>query len=607
MPPLSGNITSHSTPSPEDMSSAEYIARKYVPRRPTPQSVKARAAAAPILAERQFVAPPQIYRPPTPPRMVVDLEQDGTDVEMLDPPAPAPAPAPGSESGSGSERLIVKLRVQKPAASAPVPAPVPNPASATIDLTGTTPEPPAAHNHSHNQYHHGMPAFGELCEADLEWGKSTHEASPDKRPVLIPIPIPLQPPAPAQAQAQGPAWVEPLIEPLKREKALVKHTYNPSTIARDILIVMGRHPEFRALNAHLDSLRTIAGNEVDLTTVRWDLLDPGPELVSFGDDMAMEVGDMADDEGEGGVAVVARAVPAASAAAKSLVKGKGVVAPPVAAGKERKKKRASGSVLGASVASFGAHGGFTTAAGGSGGGGGGGAGSGSGNNNNTTAAPASASAETPRTQTRAGNNNGGSTARTASTLRTVMTPDAAAASSSSRNFSVIIQSPRAPTSGPSRPTPTTTTTTTNTLKRKSTSHSPAPKKPARLRRTKARDDPPPSGFKVFKCRWEHCPAELHNFETLHAHVAHNHGKPDNGVYSCRWAGCSRPAPTAAKRRGTGAAGGTYLLEFDAKEPWQRHMDEAHLDAVRRELGVGPAVGLYGESASYPPPASSSSC
>lgn len=78
--------------------------------------------------------------------------------------------------------------------------------------------------------------------------------------------------------------VPDIVRPMnKRQDALRRSSYNPKTIARDILLAIGKHPTMAPLNAHLDDLRerfTAVNYESDLATFRWDLVDPGgPALV----------------------------------------------------------------------------------------------------------------------------------------------------------------------------------------------------------------------------------------------------------------------------------------------------------------------------------------
>ncbi len=73
-----------------------------------------------------------------------------------------------------------------------------------------------------------------------------------------------------------------LVRPIhKRQDAVRRSTYRLETIARDVLLAMGSHPSMDPLNAHLDTLRKRFGNvglESNMSTFRWDLVDPQPEL-----------------------------------------------------------------------------------------------------------------------------------------------------------------------------------------------------------------------------------------------------------------------------------------------------------------------------------------
>ncbi|MCJ1248930.1 hypothetical protein MMC30_006151 [Trapelia coarctata] len=69
-----------------------------------------------------------------------------------------------------------------------------------------------------------------------------------------------------------------VVQKLNPKHTLKKSAYNPKTIARDILITMGVHPTEKPLNWHLNALRRnfrqVTGSS-DLSTFRWDLVDPG--------------------------------------------------------------------------------------------------------------------------------------------------------------------------------------------------------------------------------------------------------------------------------------------------------------------------------------------
>ena len=71
---------------------------------------------------------------------------------------------------------------------------------------------------------------------------------------------------------------EEIVKPIDRSVALRKSRYDPRTIARDILIATARHPFQRGLNAHLEPLKarlTMVDGSSDLSTFRWDIVDPG--------------------------------------------------------------------------------------------------------------------------------------------------------------------------------------------------------------------------------------------------------------------------------------------------------------------------------------------
>ncbi|KAJ9488323.1 hypothetical protein VN97_g4976, partial [Penicillium thymicola] len=67
-----------------------------------------------------------------------------------------------------------------------------------------------------------------------------------------------------------------LIQPIRRSDALAKVSYDPATIARDVLIAAAKHPTEKHLNHHLEPLRrnfTKIDYFANLATFRWDLVD----------------------------------------------------------------------------------------------------------------------------------------------------------------------------------------------------------------------------------------------------------------------------------------------------------------------------------------------
>lgn len=87
-----------------------------------------------------------------------------------------------------------------------------------------------------------------------------------------------------------------VVQELNKKHAIKKIKYNPKTIARDILITLGLHPTEKPLNWHLNGLRRNFAKVTassDLSTFRWDILDPGgPDLRPTAED------EDADDEAE---------------------------------------------------------------------------------------------------------------------------------------------------------------------------------------------------------------------------------------------------------------------------------------------------------------------
>ncbi|KAJ5758915.1 hypothetical protein N7520_006071 [Penicillium odoratum] len=74
-----------------------------------------------------------------------------------------------------------------------------------------------------------------------------------------------------------------LIKPLNDEDVAIKVTYDPTTIARDILVAANQHPTEKALNHHLMCLRRNLPEvkfSSDLATFRWDIVDPDPSTTN---------------------------------------------------------------------------------------------------------------------------------------------------------------------------------------------------------------------------------------------------------------------------------------------------------------------------------------
>lgn len=89
---------------------------------------------------------------------------------------------------------------------------------------------------------------------------------------------------------------EHIVQPLQDSDASTEARYNPKTIARDVLIATSKHPTQRGLNAHLEILKvnfTKVSDNSDLSTFRWDIVDPSGE-----DNMSniMDMDDVSDND-----------------------------------------------------------------------------------------------------------------------------------------------------------------------------------------------------------------------------------------------------------------------------------------------------------------------
>lgn len=94
---------------------------------------------------------------------------------------------------------------------------------------------------------------------------------------------------------------ENIVQAIDKQKDKKRKKYNPKTIVRDVLIAAGRHLTMQPLNYHLENLRKTfrhVNDLSDLSTFRWDLVDPGEPIVATPAVRAVEEidGNDADDE-----------------------------------------------------------------------------------------------------------------------------------------------------------------------------------------------------------------------------------------------------------------------------------------------------------------------
>lgn len=92
--------------------------------------------------------------------------------------------------------------------------------------------------------------------------------------------------------------------------------------------------------------------------------------------------------------------------------------------------------------------------------------------------------------------------------------------------------------------------------------------------------------KVYKCRWNDCPYELHNLPTVRKHVYKHREQYGEGPFPCCWADCG--TINLSDEDGNGNENDLIPLEFDNVSAWKTHVDAKHLNILAWEMGDGPS-------------------
>ncbi|KAK5008361.1 hypothetical protein LTR28_004086, partial [Elasticomyces elasticus] len=426
-------------------------------------------------------------------------------------------------------------------------------------------------------------------------------------------------PQPAKAMPLLPAAAE-VVEVIRRENVARKSVYDPRTIARDVLLATGRHPDMRALNAHLEPLKKSLKlpDNADLSTLRWDILDPGePEapvapvtedVDLFADDEDEPAARLTSvrqqiDDGNGTLTSVALNAPAAGPKIQPPLKQRRGRPPRQvdnwihtstrATGGGEQRGAESGRLSGAQrpVSSPMQAGGLSGA---------------------QPAAHTPSQAALPHTSGSAGRVNGFPTIGYAA-LR-ALNPQY------DENGKLIKKKgrpvgwrksvhgaatlPDRTNNNPTQPSrlrnvsiPLEGQATAATAKRR------GPAKAAAVEITRPAEQ---RKFAVYRCQWQRCKSELHNLDVLRKHVIKIHGKDaPSGGYDCLWGRCAKthdnePNPTdgevklvedTAAKNGMGKQGSQDRSpHFSTFDEWTSHMDKKHLSPIAWRLGDGPADG-----------------
>jgi len=394
------------------------------------------------------------------------------------------------------------------------------------------------------------------------------------------------PPAPAHANAPGVPTPKPshkkkapsneqmqherikgkmVVEPIMRDRVTRRSTYDSRTIARDILLATGRHPDMRPLNSHMNVMQKLlgerggqldmSGNKSDLATIKWDILDPdppkkvAPKAVPAKEPPRVPApsvvhstevdGEDADDEEDGAMHKQRSADPVQSGTVRNALQpdlrnnghNTNTIATPID-NKQPPKKRGRPRKL---------------------------------YPDKTQNSPMSATG-TPRQMS--------GTPATAANAPSGTPVGYAAFKKLDANGNVIKTKGRPVgwrKSVHSREAQGLTPKKSQSSGTKAKTSAPRPEQ--QLQEPK---------YQVYKCRWTECDAQLHSLDVLKKHVLKVHGKADEeDQYPCLWRGCADNDTT-----------------FEDIPAWLGHVDKEHLQPVAWRLGDGPRGGLSGKSIVY---------
>jgi len=359
------------------------------------------------------------------------------------------------------------------------------------------------------------------------------------------------PPIPYNHQAR----TVQLVQPLDKYKAIRRSTYDSKTIARDVLLACGRHPDMRHLNFHLESLKQAfpsVDNTADLSTFRWDVVDPGgpppgsgnpqPEIDMIDNDFADDEDDDADsvlDEPRLVRQLVGGGSGSDTLAITSSFTPTNVKTPMLKRGRGRPPRNQA----------------FHTP-------------------NDSSDRPQTRD----RMNTHPNTNTNTSKPKSLPPSTGTATPNTGTPSSYSALWAVSGEAKKK-----GRPVGW----------RKWMQKTPSSLPPTKPLVGSTPGPEPRPEYKIYKCGWQGCSAELHNLATLRKHVHKLHLKQaDHGGYDCLWVGCEKVKSFTDK---TTNRTSTRIEHdsFEAVSEWNEHIEKQHISPIAWELGDGPAGGISG--------------
>lgn len=402
------------------------------------------------------------------------------------------------------------------------------------------------------------PAFGNAIQIDEDLSPATNVASttrvPSKPPQLH-VSSPSTPLPPNEQLTR-----QAVVKPLDKKMALRRNGYHIKTIARDVLLACGRHPTERQLNAHLDILKTSlapsVSNDSDLSTLRWDLLDPGTPPKGFYRGDIQSVVEDADDEDDS-EDEVGRCAPqsttqviAVGGAADARVQALTPTNNPKSLGRPPRRSCPDTSMSTSASPPKGPGAGVGYAA---------------------FRSVTAFDAEGKPLPKKKGRPVG---------WRKAIHGSAAAQQSLGTNKQTD------PSPKPSQAEPSKHNQSQNIMTRK--------KEPATMQSRSPSARGKAVRYQTYDCKWQNCKAKLHNLATLKKHVHKRHRREtDDGNLECLWDGCgkdvTRVNPTTRMRMKIRSP-----FAFTEDSEWRNHLELRHFVPLSWELGDGPATGLSGK-------------
>ena len=387
-----------------------------------------------------------------------------------------------------------------------------------------------------------------------------------------------------------------VVDQIQRQNALQRSAYNPSTIARDILLATGKHPSMAPLNEHLAHLRSNFRNvdfTSDLSSFNWDIIDPGGPDPNDADDE--------EDDPSQTVPETLQAQPLGSGQGPGVENG---MMPTPAPHQDRKAKSmcaefvqhqpGPGSLAPNEESHF--------------------------SHPNTADTPLPISVITKPTSTsvdfssmdagEAGSQGGlqGASPRlnlgsgNTSISRRGRPPGsvnrkkeerqkASPAHTSAQHLNNVLSETR-------RSTPQSTPHPSN-LRNEVTPVSPSlaviippPSVDRNLYEPKRQQGRPRKSspashqqsipkYPTYDCHWKDCPAKLHNLDTLKRHVMRHAKEYELGPFLCLWEGCVSAVSEDSSEK--------QSPRFKTLDQWENHMSSSHLYSVAKRFGDGPRV------------------